>query len=150
MEMMPFSVLKDIYEKDFMDYKLIYVNKMGFNHRGYATYEFIFCDENTDLNDIWGDGWESVPAEGVAQPPYLDDVAKAGIVQLKDYELDVAHNSITFGMCDVKDNVTALAWEVIDEDFVAGKQRLVFQFGESIIDVEKKLKSRNLKLIYEN
>lgn len=133
-----------------MEYKLIYVNKVGFSVGGSATYEFVFCDDSVDLEDVWGDGWEAVPAEGQAQPPDEESIAKIGVLKLKEYELEVAHESMTFGLCDVKDDVVALAWEAIDENFSAKNVRLVFKFGDLLTDIEAKLKKRNLELKYED
>jgi len=132
-----------------MKYKLIYINKQGYNWEGYGTYEFIFCDDTTELEDVWGDGWESTPADGMAYPPDVDCVAKVGVLLAKDYELGVAHQSQTFGLCDVKDGVLALGWEEIDENFSLSNQRLVFKFGDSLTDIEAQLSKRKLQLKYE-
>mgnify|MGYP001612484586 CR=1 FL=1 len=132
-----------------MDYKLIYINKMGFNHKGMATYEFIFCDDSTDLADVWGEGWENEPADGVAQPPDQHCIAKVGLIQCKDYELEVAHDSYYYSLSDAKDGIICLGYELIDETFQFAK-RLVFHFGEDIKNIEAKLKERKLKLTYED
>ena len=134
-----------------MEYKLIYVNKLGFNYKGNSTYEFIFADDTIDLQeDVWGEGWIDIPAESSAQPPDIDCISKVGVLECKDYELDVAHDSLFFGLCDAKDDVIALAWEMIDEDFDRNTNRLVFRFGEDLKSVETKLKKRKLSLTYEN
>lgn len=133
-----------------MNYRLIYVNKQSYNWQGYATYEFIFCDDSCDINDVYGDGWEAPQAEGVAQPPDEDYVSKVGIVKLRDYEMEVVQDSIYFGVCDAKDGVIALAWEKIDDNFIQGEKRLVFNYGQSLNDVEELLDCRNLELKYEN
>lgn len=133
-----------------MDYKLIYVNKLGFNYKGHGTYEFIFADDTIDLNDdVWGEGWEYTPAESSAQPPDEECISKVGVLHCKDYELDVAHNSLFFSMADAKHDVIALAWELIDDEFDSNLIRLVFRFGEDLKSVEAKLKKRKLSLTYE-
>lgn len=148
MKMMPFFIIRIFINKLYMIYKLIYVNKLGFNYKGMGTYEFLFCDDTIDLDDVWGEGWEAIPAESMAQPPDIECVIKAGTLQTKDYELEVAHDSMFFGLCDAKDDVIALAWESIDENF--DKNRLVFRFGESLESVETKLGKRKLNITYEN
>ena len=132
-----------------MTFKLIYVNKLGFNHKGNGLYELIFSDEGVELEEVWGDGWEATYAQGNAQPPEEDCICKVGLIQCKDYELSVAHESEAFGLRDAKDNVIALAWELIDEDFDPKKQRLVLQFGEDLVEIEKRLKKRGIKINYE-
>lgn len=133
-----------------MEYKLIYINKLGFNYKGHGTYEFIFSDDTIDLDDVWGQDWEAIPAESSAQPPDIECISKVGVLNCKDYELDVAHSSMFFGICDAKDDVIALAWEIIDEGFDSTLTRLVFRFGEDLKSVEAKLKKRKLSLVYEN
>ncbi len=130
-----------------MEYKLIYVNSLGFGVGGFATYEFVFCDDTIDIDDVWGDGWHEIPAFEMACPPEEDCIADIKTLKVKDYELDVAHNSFMFGLCDAKDGVIALAWEAIDANFSSKSERLVFRFGETLEEIEEKLKKRNLELI---
>lgn len=131
-----------------MDYKLIYINKVGHNYKGMATYEFIFCDDSITLDDVWGDGWEASPAQYECQPPDIECISKVGVIQCKDYNLMVAHESEYFSLSDCKDGIFALGYEIIDEMFT-NWPRLVFQFGESLPSVEAKLKKRRLTLKYE-
>lgn len=133
-----------------MKYKLIYVNTLGFDYRGNASYEFIFCDDTVDLNDVWGEGWDEIPADGNASPPELDSISKVGILKCKDYTLECVTSSISFGVCDAKDGIIALAWEAIDENFDSSKTRLVFKYGDDLDHIEHLLKLRKLKLIYED
>ena len=133
-----------------MNYKLIYINRMGFNHRGLATYEFIFCDDTiVELIDVWGEGWEIEPADGNAQPPEIECIAKVGTILCKDYELEVAHDSQFYSLADAKDGIICLGYELIDDTFQFSK-RLVFHFGEELTSIEEKLKQRKLKLTYED
>lgn len=132
-----------------MNFKLIYVNKLGFNHKGNGLYELLYCDEGVQLKEVWGLGWEAPYAQGNAQPPEEECICKVGMIQCKDYELSVAHESESFGLRDAKDDVIALAWELIDEEFDPDKPRLVLRFGDDLIDIEKKLKKRGLKITYE-
>lgn len=134
-----------------MEYKLIYVNRLGFNYKGYGLFEFIFADETIDLfEDVWGEGWLESPADGRAQPPEIECIKKVGSLQCKEYNMEVAQDSYYFSLADAKADVVALAWEDIDNDFDPKKIRLVFRFGENLTEIEKKLKSRGLKLNYEN
>lgn len=132
-----------------MNYKLIYINKVGYDYKGMGTYEFIFCDDTIDLADVFGNGWESFPAEGSAQPPWEDCISKVGTIKCKDNNLEVVQDSQFFAVADAKDNIICLGYELIDETFSLGT-RLVFHFGEDASSVENKLGLRKLKLKYED
>jgi len=126
---------------------LIFVNELGPNYRGDNIYEFIFSD---NVDDIWGENWDSKPANGYPFPPDLDYIAKVGILKNDDIEMLVAQQSDYFSMMDAIDGVVALAWEKDDNDVdFTMKKRLVFRFGESEQLVKDKLYERDLVLEFE-
>jgi len=131
-----------------MDFKLIYINRLGTNYKGDTSYEFIFCNDSIDLDDVWGDNWEISPADGYSYPPDEQCIHKVGLIKCRDYNLEVAHESQYFSLADAKDNIIPLGYEIIDEDF-NNFPRLVFHFGESIKAIEDKLKLRKIKMEYE-
>ena len=128
--------------------KLIFVNGLGPNYKGDNIYEFIFSDEL----DVWGEYWESKPANQYPQPPELKYIVKVGVLKNTDIKLELIQNSDFFCMIDAMDDVVALAWESDDEK----KKRLVFRFGETEQDIKDKLYERDLilefekKVVYEN
>lgn len=128
--------------------KLIFVNGLGPNYKGDNIYEFIFSDEL----DVWGEFWESKPANQYPQPPELKYIEKVGVLRNTDIKLELIQNSDFFCMIDAMDDVVALAWESDDER----KKRLVFRFGETEQEIKDKLYERDLilefekKVIYEN
>ena len=127
---------------------LIYVNGLGPNYKGDNLYEFIFSDNL----DVWGDSWDSRPANGYPSPPDLHHIKKVGVLRNTDVKLELIQNSDFFCMIDAMDDVVALAWETDDED---GK-RLVFRFGMTEQQIKDKLYERDLilefekKVVYEN
>lgn len=129
--------------------KLIFVNGLGPNYKGDNIYEFIFSD---DL-DVWGEYWESKPANQYPQPPELKYVKKVGVLRNTDIKLELIQNSDFFSMMDAMDDVIALAWESDDDN---NKKRLVFRFGETEQQIKDKLYEKDLilefekKVIYEN
>jgi len=126
---------------------LIFVNELGPNYRGDNIYEFIFSD---NVDDIWGENWDSKPANGYPFPPDLDYITKVGILKNDDIEMLVAQQSDYFSMMDAIDGVVALAWEKDDNDVdFTMKKRLVFRFGESEQLVKDKLYERDLVLEFE-
>ena len=133
---------------------LIYVNELGPNYQGDNTYEFIFSDS---LDEIWGDSWESNPANGYPSPPDLEFINKVGTLKSNEVTLSVIQKSDYFSMTDCMDDVISLAWEnEMDEIDFTIKKRLVFRFGETEQSVKNKLYERDIvlefekKIVYEN
>jgi hypothetical protein len=133
---------------------LIYVNELGPNYKGDNTYEFIFSNS---LEEIWGDSWESNPANGYPSPPDLNFIDKVGTLKSNEITLSVVQKSDYFSMTDCMDDVISLAWEnEIDEIDFTIKKRLVFRFGETEQSVKNKLYERDIvlefekKIVYEN
>lgn len=128
--------------------KLIFVNGLGPNYKGDNIYEFIFSDSL----DVWGEYWESKPANQYPQPPELKYVKRVGVLRNTDIKLELIQNSDFFSMTDAMDDVIALAWESEDNN----KGRLVFRFGETEEQIKDKLYEKDLilefekKLIYED
>ena len=132
---------------------LIYINALGPNYKGDNIYEFIFSD-NTD---VWGENWESKPANGYPLPPDVEYIKKVGMLQNNRIKLDLIQESDIFSIIDSMDGVISLGWEkeTNDTDFSIIK-RLVFHFGETEQNVKDKLYARDIilefekKTIYEN
>lgn len=126
---------------------LIYVNELGPNYKGDNIYEFIFS--NT-LDNVWGDSWESKPANGYPSPPDLEFIKKVGILRNEKITMSVVQNSDFFSMIDAVDNIIALCWEN-ESEFINFdvEKRLVFKFGETEESVKNKLYERDLVLEFE-
>jgi hypothetical protein len=126
---------------------LVYVNELGPNFRGDNIYEFIF----SDLDDVWGEDWDSEPANGKPQPPNIDYIKKVGVLKNSEIELNLIQNSDFFGVYDAIDGVISLAWERSDSDeiLISKRKRLVFQYGETVDSVENKLYERDIVLKWE-
>lgn len=138
---------KSISEKDL---KLIFIVKIGFDHKGRALYEFLFS--GSDLNEIWGDDWETQPARSMPQTPDNEYINLVGSLRTDNVELKVLQESDSFCMQDGIDGVIALGWEThdnIDDTNDAIENRLVFKFGDSKESVENTLYKRELILKYE-
>ena len=125
---------------------LIYVNKLGSNYKGENLYEFIFSE---NINDVWGESWDSKPANGYPSPPDLEFISKVGLLKnVLDFE--VLQNSDTFSMFDGVEDVIALGWEKESESVNFDIQkRLVFRFGDTIESVKNKLYERDIVLEFE-
>jgi hypothetical protein len=125
---------------------LIYVNKLGSNYKGENLYEFIFSNS---IKDIWGESWDSTPANGYPSPPNIEFVTKVGVLKnVLDFE--VLQNSDIFSIIDGMDDVIALAWENESEQVNFDIQkRLVFRFGDTIESVKNKLYERDIVLEFE-
>jgi hypothetical protein len=127
--------------------RLIYINELGPNYKGDNIYEFIF----SDLDDVWGEDWDSEPASGKPQPPEIQFIKRVGTLKNSLIELNLIQNSDFFGVYDSVDGVIALGWERSDSDeiLIKKKKRLVFNFGETEKEIENKLYERDIVLKWE-
>lgn len=133
--------------------KLIYINGLGPNYKGDNIYEFIF----SDTLEVWGENWESKPANGYPLPPDIEHIKKVGVLRNGEITLELIQNSDVFSIMDATDDVIALGWESEGEnlDFSIIK-RLVFKFGQTEDEVKDKLYERDIvlefekKVVYEN
>lgn len=121
--------------------KLVYVNGLGPNYKGDNLYEFIF----SDTTDVWGESWDSKPANQYPLPPELKYITKVGVLRNTEIKLELIQNSDFFSMTDAMDDVVALAWETDDNS----KKRLVLRFGETEQTIKDKLYERDLILEFE-
>jgi hypothetical protein len=122
------------------DLKLVFINTVGKDWEGLTIYEFIF---SKNIEDIDGTDWDMLPASGLPKPPSKDFIS--GVITIKtDVVIETVQNSSLFSMWDSIDGVIALGWENIDEYETYPENRLVFKFGDSIVDVEEKLFMRDL------
>ena len=123
---------------------LIYINGLGPNYKGDNIYEFIF----SDTLDVFGEYWDSKPANGYPLPPDIEYIKKVGSLLNEDIVFDLIQNSDVFSVIDSMDGVISLGWENEDKDFSSIK-RMVFQFGESENSVKDKLYERDIVLQFE-
>jgi len=124
---------------------LIFINELGPNYKKENIYEFIFSE---NLEELWGDEWDSVPAHGKPGPPEVLYIEKVGVLSQSTIKLELVQNSDYFGMEHALDKIISLGWEIFEEG-VIGEDRLVFHFGEKLKEVENKLYARDLILDYD-
>jgi hypothetical protein len=119
---------------------------MGPNYKGDNIYEFIF----SKTLDVFGENWESKPANGYPLPPDVEYIDKVGTLINEEVTFDLVQNSDVFSVIDSMDGVLALGWEKEnDEKDFSLVKRLVFQFGESEERVKNKLYERDIVLQFE-
>lgn len=121
---------------------LVFINELGPNFRGDNIYEFIF----SDIDDVYGEDWDSETANGKPTPPHVEFIKRVGVLKNSEIELELIQNSDFFGMYDAVDGVIALGWEKPEN--YEGK-RLVFHFGDELETVENKLYEKDIVLKWE-
>ena len=126
--------------------RLIYINGIGPNFRGDNIYEFIF----SDTLEVFGENWESKPANGYPLPPDMEYIKKVGTLVHEEIVFELIQDSDVFSVIYSMDNVIALGWEkeTSEVDFSLTK-RLVFQFGDTEEEVKNKLYERDIVLQFE-
>jgi hypothetical protein len=125
---------------------LIYINGLGSNYKGEHIYEFIFSNS---LDEVWGENWESKPANGYPLPPDIEYISKVGVLTHGEIKLELIQDSDVFSVQDSLDGVIALGWEKEDKIDFSLVKRLVFRFGEDEQIVKDKLYERDLVLQFE-
>jgi len=126
---------------------LIFVNGLGPNYKGDNLYEFIFSN---NLDEVWGELWESKPSNGYPTPPDLEHIKKVGVLKNDMITMSVIQNSDYFSMIDSMDGIIALGYENESDDVDFDRQtRLVFSFGETEESVKNKLYERDIVLEFE-
>ena len=117
---------------------LVFVNGLGANYKGNKTYEFVFSKSD----DVWGDDWGTMPANGNPTTPDINEIEKVGVLNREGIEMELVQNSDFFCMKDAVDKVVALAWEE-DKDL---ENRLVFHYGMTEQEVKDKLYEKDIIL----
>jgi hypothetical protein len=125
---------------------LIYINGLGSNYKGENIYEFIFSDS---IEEIWGEDWDSRPANGYPSPPDIEYVTKVGMLTTKKFTLELIQNSDVFSVQDSLDGVIALGWEKEEDIDFSLTKRLVFQFGDDEQKIKDKLYERDIVLVFD-
>ena len=124
---------------------LLFVRLIGEETGGIYRYEFMFTD-NPD--EAWGENWEYKPCclvnDLMPSDEYISDVH---IVKTK-IKFDLIQDNCCFGMQDCLDGIVAIAFENIDDlEEYPDDGRLVFMFGETYEDVERKLATKGVLMM---
>lgn len=128
-----------------IDKYLCYVNKVGQDLDKLYHYQFLFSTKE-QLDIVWGNDWNFKPS-GICQNLEPDETTYDFVYTLQTtLKLDVAQENMCFSMQDCINHVIALAWENIDDPDAEYPEEgvIVFQFGESIYDVQAKLAKRGI------
>jgi len=121
---------------------LLFVRLVGEENDGYYRYEFLFTD-NPD--EAWGENFEFKPCCLVNNLMPSDEyITEIHIVKTK-IKLDLIQNNCCFGMQDALDGIVAIAYESLDDyETYPEDGRLIFMFGETFNEVERKLALKNI------
>jgi hypothetical protein len=119
---------------------LIFINKIGMNHKGEFSYEFLFSNS---IDWDWDESWYVPTIDVYSLIPDVDWISNVGSLTTDELNLELVQELGTFSVFNSVEGIIALGWEKFDEED-SEKERLVFQFGESIDSVKDKLYSRDL------
>lgn len=116
---------------------LCFINFIGEDSEGFNMYEFIFTD---NIDEVWGENFDQKPACLVNNLIVSSEyVTEAHIVKMKQLLSLIQHNCC-FGMQDCMDGVVSLASSDINDM----DNLLVFDFGESFDECQKKLAEKSI------
>ena len=127
---------------------LIYINKIGINHKGECIFEFLFSDST---NYDWDESWyeSSVVTDKNDLTPDPSFIKLVGGLKTSELDLELIQNSGVFQIYNAVEGIIALGWEKLQDDREYPEDRLVFRFGETKKSVEEKLYSLDLVLNYD-
>ena len=122
-----------------------FIRLIGTEADGVYNYEFIFT--NT-IDEFWGENFEYKPCclcnDLIPNDEYITEIHK---IKTK-IKFDLVQDNCCFSMQDCMDGIISLAWENIDEyEEYPEDGRLVFNFGETYDEVERKLALKNILII---
>lgn len=122
-----------------------FIRLIGAESDGIDNYEFIFTN---NIDEFWGENFEYKPCclcnDLIPNDEYITEIHK---IKTK-IKFDLVQDNCCFSMQDCMDGIISLAWENIDEyEEYPEDGRLVFNFGESYDDVERKLALKNILII---
>lgn len=122
-----------------------FIRLIGAEADGIDNYEFIFTN---NIDEFWGENFEYKPCclcnDLIPNDEYITEIHK---VKTK-IKFDLIQDNCCFSMQDCMDGIISLAWENIDEyEEYPENGRLVFNFGESYDEVERKLALKNILII---
>lgn len=130
-----------------MSLKLIYINKIGTNHKGEHLFEFLFSDK-TDHD--WDEEWYNTsPTNSDDLTPPIEYIKSVGSIKTNDFDMELVQESGIFSVFNAVEGIIALGWEKQNEDDeyqTDELDRLVFRFGEPKENVEAKLYTKDLVL----
>ena len=148
-------------ELDDKKLKLIFILKIGYNSKDEGIYEFIFSQDETNI-DIEGWCWDLVPACDNAQPPTEDYTDAIYNLKTSVFDLFCLHEAVDREYMHGYHTIHALAYEIdgkIDDnsgfsqyDKLFGKideddlPLLVFHYGMTLARVKDMLYSRKIVL----
>ena len=122
---------------------LIYINKVGTNHKGEHIFEFLFSNSvNYDWDETWYES--SVVTDKNDLTPDPSFIKFVGNIKTSDFDLELIQNSGVFQIYNAVEGIIALGWEKLEDDGDYPEERLVFKFGDTLKSVEEKLYSLDL------
>jgi len=141
--------------------KLIFVLKIGYNSKEEGLYEFIFSNDETNV-DIEGWCWDITPACDNALPPAEDFIDGVYSLKTRAFDLYCLHEAVDREYMHGYHTIHALAYEIerqIDDtnsgfdqyDSIFGKEDeeaplLVFHYGMTLARIKDLLYARKIVL----
>lgn len=139
--------------------KLIYVLKIGYNSKDEGLFEFIFSNDETNIDyEVWC--WDLSPACDNAQPPTEDYYDAVFSLKTSSFDLYCLHEAVDRPYMHGYHTIHALAYEIerqTDDDghsqydeLFSGEDEdvplLVFHYGMSLARVKDMLYARKIIL----
>ena len=139
--------------------KLIYVLKIGYNSKNEGLYEFIFSNDDTNI-DVEGWCWDLIPACDNSVPPDDEYVNKIINLKTSTFDLFCLHEAVDREYMQGYYTIHALAYEIkkqINDNSFSDYQEmfendneelplLVFHYGMTLKKIKELLEVRKIIL----
>jgi hypothetical protein len=145
-------------ETDDKKLKLIFILKIGYNSKNEGMYEFIFSNDETNI-DVEGWCWDLVPACDNALPPTEDFVNAVISLKTSTFDLFCLHEAVDREYMHGYHTIHCLAYEIerTDDNGINQYEKmfdkaeediplLVFHYGMTLARVKDLLYSRKIIL----
>lgn len=124
---------------------VIYVQEVGKDNDGNYVYEFLISE---DADSVWMDNYNEIPCCNEQDLKPSEDQYEYVKELRTDIKLSLAQNNCCVSFMDVKDSISALAYEDLSEAEEYPEPRIVILYGDPLDEVEQMLAKRDLYMKY--
>jgi hypothetical protein len=122
---------------------LSYIERVDvYSDKNENVFRFYFTSEDK-IDDVVGEGWSTICSNQVVRP-YKKYIESTYIIENRRLDMELLTENDYYTYNDGADGIIALAWEYSENE--TPNKRLVFQFGDTLENVENKLYNKEILL----
>lgn len=122
---------------------LSYIERVDiYTEKNENVFRFYFTNKDS-IDDVVGEGWSTICSNQVVRP-YKKYIESTYIIQNRRLDMELLTENDYYTYNDGADGIIALGWEYSENE--TPNKRLVFNFGDTLDEVENKLYSKEILL----